>query len=141
MKRMMLGALLVALVACGDPAGPEVTPDTAVVPASTDMTLRMGEEQSVGGSVVRIVFARVVEDSRCPVDVVCVWAGNAVVELGIRAGMGPTFPLQVNSTLQPQSAEWNDITVTLLDIQPAPRAGVPIRPEDYVVKIRVESKG
>jgi len=139
MKRMMLGALLMALVACGDPAGPDVTPDTAVVPASTDMTLRMGEELAVGGSVVKILFARVVEDSRCPIDAICVWAGNAVVELGIRAGMGPTFPIQLNSMLQPQAAEWNGVRITLIEVQPAPRAAVPTRPEDYTVKIRVES--
>ena len=139
MKRMMLGALLLALVACGDPAGPDVNPDTAIVPASTDMTLRMGEEKAVGGSVVKIVFARVVEDSRCPIDVVCVWEGNAEVELGIRAGMGPTFPLQLNTALQPQAAEWSGVLVTLLEVQPAPRAAVPTRPEDYTVKIRVES--
>lgn len=139
MKRLMMGALLATLMACGDAVGPEVTPDTTVVPASTDMTLRMGEEKSVGGSVVRVVFARVVEDSRCPIDAVCVWAGNAVVELGIRAGMGPTFPIQLNSTLEPQAAEWNGVRMTFLELQPAPRAATPTRPEDYVVKIRVES--
>lgn len=142
MKRMMVGALLLALVACGNPAGPtEVTPDTAVIPASTDMTLRMGEEASVGSSVVKISLARVVEDSRCPIDAVCVWAGNAVVELGIRAGMGPTVPIQINSTLEPRTAEWNGVRITLLEVQPAPRASVPTKPESYSVKIRVEPVG
>lgn len=139
MMRLMMGALLATLMACGDPVGPEVTPDTTVVPASTDMTLRMGEEQAVGGSVVKVVFVRVVEDSRCPIDAICVWAGNAVVELGIRAGMGPTFPIQLNSTLEPQAADWNGVRMTFLELHPAPRAATPTRPEDYVVKIRVES--
>lgn len=130
---------MLSMAACGNPAEPDLAPDPTVVPATTDMTLRAGEELAVGGSVVKIVFARVLEDSRCPVDVVCVWEGNAVVELGIRMGMGPTFPLQVNSALQPQAAEWNGVRVTLLELHPAPRAGVPIRPEDYSVKIRVES--
>ena len=139
--KMMVAMLFAALAACGDPAGPEVIPDTTVVPASTEMTLKVGEELPVGGSVVRIVFARVLEDSRCPIDVVCVWAGNAVVELGIRAGMGPTFPLQLNSTLEPRAAEWNSIRVTLLEVHPAPRASEPTRPEAYSVKIRVEQVG
>lgn len=141
MKRMTIGALLVALAACGDPAGPELGPDTSLVPASTEMTLKMGEELPVGGSVVAIQFGRVLEDSRCPVDVVCVWAGNAVVELGIRMGMGPTFPLQINTMLEPRSAEWNGLVVTVLELLPAPRASVPTKPEDYSVKIRVEKKG
>lgn len=139
MKKTMMGALLLSLLACGSPSEPDLAPDPTVVPATTDMTLRAGEELAVGGSVVKIVFARVLEDSRCPVDVVCVWEGNAVVELGIRMGMGPTFPLQLNSSLEPQAAEWSGVRVTLLEVQPAPRAAVPIRPEDYSVKIRVES--
>ena len=113
--------------------------DTAIVPASTEMTLKVGQELPVGGSVVRILFARVVEDSRCPIDVVCVWEGNALVELGIRAGMGPTFPLQLNTALQPRAIEWNGVRVTLLEVQPAPRASQPTRPEDYVVRILVEA--
>ena len=139
MKTMMMGVLLLSIVACGSPAEPDLAPDPTVVPATTDMTLKAGEELAVAGSLVKITFARVLEDSRCPVDVVCVWEGNAVVELGIRVGMGPTFPLQLNSSLQPQAANWNRVRLTLLELQPAPRAEVPIQPEDYSVKIRVES--
>ena len=139
MKTMMMGVLLLSIVACGSPAEPDLAPDPTVVPATTDMTLKAGEELAVAGSLVKITFARVLEDSRCPVDVVCVWEGNAVVELGIRVGMGPTFPLQLNSSLQPQAANWNQVRLTLLELQPAPRAEVPIQPEDYSVKIRVES--
>lgn len=139
MRRMMMGAMVVALAACGTSVDPDVNPDTTLVPASTDMTLKVGEELSVGGSVVKIVFARVVEDSRCPTDVVCVWAGNAKVELGIRAGMGPTAPLQINTTLEPQAVDWNGIRVTLLELQPSPRAADPTQPDAYTVRIRVES--
>lgn len=32
-----------------------------------------------------IEFMEVMEDSRCPTDVVCVWAGRAVVKLGVSA--------------------------------------------------------
>jgi hypothetical protein len=141
MKRTMLCALLLALVACGEPTGPDASPDAAFVPASTDLTLEVGEEQSVGGSVVKVTFVRVVEDSRCPMDVVCVWEGNAVVELGIRAGTGPTFPMQINTTLEPRATEWNGARVTILELQPYPKASEPTRSDAYTVKIRVEAVG
>lgn len=138
MKRVMVGAVALMLAACGGSTDPELSPDVAVVPASSELTVRMGQEVEVPGSAVRIQLTRVLEDSRCPIDVVCVWAGNAVIEVGIRAGTGPTFPLQMNTNLEPHHADWHGVRVTLLELQPAPRASEPTRQEDYSAKVRVE---
>jgi len=74
-------------------------------------------------------------------DAVCVWAGNAQVELGIRAGMGPTYALRLNADLEPRSAAWNGIRVSLLEVQPYPQASEPTKIEDYSVKVRLEPEG
>ncbi len=131
--------LVVGVLGCGGSTGPEIDdPMEAILENPQELTLSHGEEKSVGGSVLFVRFTGVAEDSRCPVDVVCVWAGNALVELGIRMGMGPTFPLQVNTTLEPHFADWNGVRVTLLELLPQPRAGVAIRPEEYTVRLRLE---
>jgi len=138
-KGILWAALAVPVIGCGSSTGPELDdPLQTVLSAPQELTLGYGEEKSVGGSVLRVAFVRVVEDSRCPVDVVCVWAGNALVELGIRMGMGPTFPLQINTTLEPRFADWNDVRVTIVELLPQPREGDPPRPESYTVKIRLE---
>jgi len=141
-KRWMRGGVVMAVLAmaaaCSESTGPEEQRFDALVTAPMEMTLRAGGEKSVGGSVLRLSFGRVLEDSRCPIDAICVWQGNAAVELGIRAGMGPTVPLRVNTTLEPRSVVWNGIRVTLLEVAPAPKASEPIRPEAYSVKVRVE---
>jgi hypothetical protein len=138
-KRWSFFLIVIGLAGCGSSTGPEVDERLLdVLSAPQELTLAYGEERSVGGSVLMVSFARVVEDSRCPVDVVCVWAGNALVELGIRMGMGPTFPLQMSTTLEPRFADWNDIRVTLLELLPQPRAGDPPRPEGYTVRVRLE---
>src|SRR5262245_42353617 len=73
----------------------------ATVPTSSDTTttvaLRVGEEQPVQGAGVSVSFALVDGDSRCPTDVTCVWAGNAVTVLGVRSGSGPTTPYRLNT--------------------------------------------
>jgi hypothetical protein len=139
MKGILWTALAVPVIGCGSSTGLELDePLQTVLNAPREVILGYGEEKSVGGSVLSVAFVRVVEDSRCPVDVVCVWAGNAVVELGIRMGMGPTSPLQVNTTLEPRFADWNDVRVTILELLPQPREGDPPRPEGYTVKIRLE---
>ena len=64
------------LFACG---GSPTSPS-----ANSDLMLRLGETQEAGD--LRITFAEVVTDSRCPPDVVCVWAGDAEVVLRVRDG-------------------------------------------------------
>lgn len=138
MRKFLWGAAILALTGCAEATEPEFTPDVAMVPAAVEMTLRMGQEGVVAGSAVKVQFLGVPEDSRCPIDAICVWQGNAVVEVGIRAGMGPTVPLQINTDLEPRHADWNGVRLTVLELQPAPRAAAPTRQEDYSARIRVE---
>lgn len=134
-----LGLLLALLLGCGETTAPEGARADALLAAPMEMTLRAGEERVIGGSVLRLSFGQVLEDSRCPIDAVCVWQGNARVELGIRAGMGPTLPLRLNTSQEPRSAAALGVRVTLVELLPAPRAAEPTRPGDYVVKLRLEA--
>lgn len=138
MRKLVWGAAILALTACAEATEPELTPDVAVVPAAVEMTLRMGQGGEVAGSAVKVQLLRVPEDSRCPIDAICVWAGNAVVELGIRVGGGAATPLQINTNLEPRHADWHGVRITVLDLQPAPRAAEPTRQDGYSVRIRVE---
>lgn len=137
-KRIAAAATVVVLAACGRTAAPYVDLEGAFVPGLVEVTLPYGEQIQIAGTVLDLILTDVPEDSRCPTDVTCVWAGNAVVEVGIRAGMGPTFLLRLNTTLEPRSAEWNDIRVTLLDLTPLPMSGGTIIPTDYSARIRLE---
>jgi len=128
------------LIGCGSSTGPDVDLSTAFVNGPVEMTLRQGDDVVVPGTVLRMSLAAVVEDSRCPSDVVCVWEGNAKVDVGIGAGTGPTFALLLNTALEPQTVEWNGVLVTLLDVSPYPVSTETIRAGDYSVKVRLERK-
>lgn len=139
MVKRLLGVGAVALLmACGSGTEPEVGPEGALVTAATEVTLEYGQEIQLGGTIVRLVLADVPEDSRCPVDATCVWEGNAVVEVGVTVGSGPTVPLQMNSSLEPRFASWGEIGITLLELTPVPTSSTPIRMEDYAARVRVE---
>jgi len=45
------------------------------------ITMRRGQWVSFKGRPLEVAFLRVVEDSRCPLNVVCVRNGDAVIEL------------------------------------------------------------
>lgn len=143
-RRSWVLAVTVVILALGVPGceSPAEAPDrqyALLTKGPQEVTIRYGDEVAVNGSVIRVAFGDVLSDSRCPVDVTCVWEGNAQVQLGIRAGMGPTHALLVNTTLEPRFAEWQGIRVTLLELMPAPRSGSRIKSESYSVRLRLAS--
>ena len=131
-------SLVVGSQGCGSPTDPESDLSPTLLERSGEVVLGYGDEVGVDGSVVRVAFGQVLSDSRCPVYAVCVWQGNAEVEVGIRAGMGPTLPLRMNTTLDPRFVDWQGIRVTLLELMPAPRTDVRLKPEDYSVRLKLE---
>ncbi len=144
MTRFLALAVVLAATACSGSVQPELHPDSsasidaALTAGPIQITLRLGKERQVGGSVLRLAFTQVLADSRCPIDAVCVWMGDGVVQLGITAGTGPTFPLELHTSLEPRSATWNRVRVTLIELAPAPRASEPTRPERYAVLLELE---
>ena len=106
----------------------DAAPDTDVV------ALKIGPEVEIGGGV-RLQFTEVVEDSRCPHNADCIWAGRAVV--GITAHFQDaleSFQLVHGAELEGDADDataWG-YTFQLVAVSPYPaEAGVPIRSEDY----------
>lgn len=131
----------VGATGCGNPTASDGFPESSLLPTSREIVLQYGEDIRLEGSVLRLSFNEVLEDSRCPVDVTCVWEGNGKVIIGIAAGMGPTHALILNTALDPRSVVWSGIRVTLLELSPSPHAGTNIPPKDYAVLLRLEPLG
>jgi len=127
-------AALAAVVACSGGS-----PTQAEDPGR--LTLRMGAETAVAGTVTHIGLLQVENDSRCPIDAMCVWAGNAVAVLGIRAGTGPTVPYRLNTGLEPRTVDVMGYRVRLDSLLPRPRAGQAIPQGDYVAYVTATPSG
>lgn len=130
-------ALIALIGACSASSGVEVTS----LEAPVELELRVGEERRVGGSAARVEFRAVLEDSRCPQDVVCVWAGNAAIEIGLTDDAEATHAIALNTGIEPRATEWNELRVTLLSVTPVPREGETIPAREYVVRLRFEPIG
>jgi hypothetical protein len=72
------------------------------------------------------------------VDVVCVWEGDAAVEIGVAFGMGPTVPYVLHTALEPRGVEVGIYRITLVEVRPAPVSTSRIPPEQYVAGLRLE---
>jgi hypothetical protein len=142
MKRFLTGLLILTAAACstngttGVDAEAEIAAALAAGPI--EVTLKYGEYKRVAAEQLGIRFNSVLEDSRCPIDAVCVWMGDAVAEVELTAAGGRTGKLELHTSLEPKSLPWNGVKVTLLELQPAPRASEPTRPTAYSVRLQLE---
>jgi hypothetical protein len=69
----------------------------------------------------------VIEDSRCPADVQCIWAGRVVVRTKIHLGSGD----MIRDLVQGEPIGIADGALELTAITLAPRAGVELGAKDY----------
>lgn len=79
-----------------------------------------GQQKVSDAGKMTIKFVSVMEDSRCPVGVNCVWAGNAKVQVTISKGESPEKTYELNSTLKPQSITAFGYEIKLADLSPKP---------------------
>ena len=103
-----------------------------------DVRVEVGEEAEIPGTVLRISFIQVNADSRCPSGAVCIWEGDAEVAIGLTAGSGPTQLVELHTTIDPRFVDFSGVRVTLADLVPYPREGVPISPDAYVAGFDIE---
>ena len=130
-RRVILAAAGCLLFsACdGGPTGPTVRLDTAFV-------LAPGEAATLQGRSVRIRFVGVTGDSRCPIDVVCVTGGDAIVEIAVRSGRTPETRYDLHTgDLRP--VQHGTLTIALVQLAPDPFSTRTIPPENYRATLRV----
>jgi hypothetical protein len=71
---------------------------TQVARLGREFRLRARQQVTLKGEGLRIKFAEVKEDSRCPADVKCVSAGNAAVRLDVSIRGRGSKSLTLNTT-------------------------------------------
>jgi hypothetical protein len=102
-----------------------------------EFKLRARHQVTLKGENLRIRFAAVTEDSRCPADVKCVWAGNAAIRLEVSSGGRDHKTLMLNTTGNSPPVRYNHYEIKLVELSPYPRTSRKIAPGDYVVKLLV----
>ena len=118
----------ISVAGCHNPTGPD-----AVV--NTPFKLKVGESATLpGGDWVQ--FNRLISDSRCPIDAICVTAGDAVISVSFKIGHLTTELHTVPAKSQISSSAY---VLKLTELQPYPRASAPARPEDYVATFVVQT--
>lgn len=99
------------------------------------LTLHRGESARFSDGL-GLTFRRVVSDSRCPTNVVCIQKGDVVVELAASSGGGNAQVVTLDFDHTPTVSVFGH-TVELREVKPAPTAPQPAT-VDYAVTIVVK---
>ena len=92
-------------------------------------SIELGEEVRLGGEEgIAVEFSSVLEDSRCPANVVCIWAGRATVAISLTTladGATETVELALGDTAGRRSDAGvvRNFKVQLLQLDPYPGTG------------------
>ena len=102
------------------------------------LTLKQGQKKSVPNGEFSIKFISVTEDSRCPVDANCVWAGNAKVNIKITDKNGVSKTMVMNTTMGPKGDQYRGWAIYLTELTPAPKSSVAIKQKAYKATFSIQ---
>jgi hypothetical protein len=108
----------------------------------SEIELRVGQTAAVtvAGKEMSIRFVRVIEDSRCPIGVNCVWEGDAVARFELTAGgAAETVDLHTHHDRE-RARDVGEARVSLTQLTPVPRADKHPKPDEYVATLVVEAR-
>jgi hypothetical protein len=105
-----------------------------------EFELKFGQQVSIKEEGLKISFSQVAEDSRCPTGVQCIWAGNARVVLKLNKARRRSTVMSLNTGVEPKQKSYGGYEVKLLELNPYPKEGAPIRKRNYVAKLVVSRK-
>lgn len=137
---VVAGALLIVRRADAPYNGVPNIPDTQTGgmddEGSTAVPVQITTKIDQGASAlgVKIVPLAILEDSRCPADVVCIQAGTVRVRALVVYAGGESEQMFVLGQRVPVGEELDADAygeVTLVDVKPYPYAGKPTAPADY----------
>lgn len=120
---------------------PSASATTSVpVVLGTPFDLMLQQSGLYAQDSVEIQFAQIVSDSRCPIDVVCVWAGQA--EVAVRVQIADSAPQDVRLWLGKSESDTQVVVggyrITLQALTPFPDTQNPPTDAERRVKLLLE---
>ena len=106
-----------------------------------DFELRAGATARIEDSDLAVRFDDVPSDSRCPVDVQCITAGDATVALFVTGGGSADATHQLHTLDEPRATRHGAWSVALVRLEPRPVSTRKTPRGDYVVTLRVSHAG
>ncbi len=129
MKLMFTIAVMAVVFASG--------PSVAIARQPQPLKVQIGQEKKAPGSGLRIKFVELVEDSRCPENTNCIWAGNAKIKVRV-AKNGRSKVLELDTMpMSKEPVRFGSYILKLVKLTPAPREGARLNRNAYEASIAI----
>lgn len=115
-----------------------VDPGIHAATLGADVVLAMGKRAVFNPGGLEVRFVSIVEDSRCPADATCIWAGRVVARLAIHDASRPTADYDV---VAGEGATVQGFQVRIEKVSPVRTSKKKVAQRDYRVTVRVEPHG
>lgn len=117
----------------------------ATHPAQPSRPLGQPFELHAGTSAIvddrlRVMFERVRSDSRCPLDALCIQAGEAIVVLTLLQPAAAQVEQELRTTPGFSETSFDSYLIRLVALAPYPRSTSQIRPEEYIATLTVDRR-
>jgi hypothetical protein len=126
MKKVIIGLLFAVLAAGAMPA---------LAKRSDSVEVQINKEVTAAGGL-KIAFIELVEDSRCPTDVNCIWTGNAKIKVRVTKN-GRSKVLELDTLTRGMIPSYGNYQLKLKELTPKPRSNIRINRNGYVATIEV----
>jgi len=144
-SRTSVCAVLIGLALMSCRAGGPARADIPEFTLDTPFALAGGREALIPSEKLRLRFADVLEDSRCPTRVQCFWTGQARIAIAVQPDS--TAPTTVEFNTNPAPGQTVNVAtvgayrIALQSLEPYPQTpDDPIRFEDYRATIVVQNR-
>ncbi|MEA2827585.1 MAG: hypothetical protein QOG43_2024 [Actinomycetota bacterium] len=106
---------------------PPPAPDLRSVPFDQDFPIDVGESVAIAGQGLTVTYVAILGDSRCPIGVQCIWAGNATIAVSLVKAGDPPATVQLNTMEGPTGGGYSSYTVTLVELDRGASPGATLR--------------
>lgn len=119
------------------------TPPTVTASLNKPFQLKLKQSAVIPAEKMTVSFDALVQDSRCPAQAMCVWAGDVVVRLKVALGKIPAKPIELTWGLGEQKARsvLEKYTISLQAVAPPqPRFDQHLLPSAYLLTLLVKTQ-
>ena len=132
-----MGTLMFVLALVVESFVPPVPARIVDVPLGQPFDLKVGEQVAIAGESLDIGFAEIVNDSRCPRDAQCFWAGAVTIRVWVEKKPGARETLTLRVPNADERATYGQYSVSLQDVKPYPESNRRPDRDEYVATLVV----
>jgi hypothetical protein len=111
-----------------------------VIRLGQEFELKINQEATIEGEGLGVVFDSVLEDSRCPDGVDCIWSGNAKIRIRSSKQKQTPATIELNTDAGPKSSSYLNYEIRLVGLKPRPKPSEAVQPHEYEATLIIVRK-